>query len=125
MDTINNNQFPNRFKLISFYEKEWEESKNLLLALKAFCINENNAIEEKFNKLSKLIQKFQIQNRTYKYKTEDKFSKYYMSKNCSNLKEAIESYFQKNQSKFYIKLLPFIIDQALLLEERTKNKYGE
>ena len=123
MDIINNSEFPSRFKLISYYEKEWEESKNLLLNLKKFCIDENNSIEDKFNELSKLIQKFQIQNRSYKY--EDISLKYYISKNCSNLKEAIESYFQNNIPEFYSKILPFIIDQALLLKERAKNKYGE
>lgn len=42
-----------------------------------------------------------------------------------NLNLAIKFYFKKNEENFYLNLLPFIIEQSLLIEERAKNKYGE
>ena len=117
------NKFPTKFKLISFY-KEWEDSKNLLLKLKTFCLNENLSIEEKFQELSSLIKKFENQ---YKKKINNYYSDIikYNKNNCINLQKAIKSYFTNDENKFYSKLLPFIIEQALLIEERANSKYGE
>ena len=66
-------------------------------------------------KLSAIIQNFEKQNGDEDYD-------YY---NCINLRDAIKSYFNGKEETFYTQILPFIIDQALLIEERAKNKYGE
>ena len=116
-------EFPKKFKLVSYYEKEWEESKKRLSNLKTFCINENNSIKDKFQELSTLIQHFQNIHRKDQY---EKISlEYYSFQNCKHLKQAINSYYKDNESAFYTKILPFIIDQSILLEERAKNKYNE
>ena len=112
----NNSSFPTKFKLISFYEEEWNNSKKILLNLKNECENKNFSLEVKFQKLSLIIQEFEKQNGDEDY-----------HKRCMNinLKEAITSYFEDKEDKFYSNILPFIIEQALLIEERAKNKYGE
>jgi hypothetical protein len=46
-------------------------------------------------------------------------------KKCIGLQKAIQTYFSNNEEYFYSKLLPFIIDQSILLSERAKNKYNE
>ena len=113
-EVINKNiEFPKRFKLVSYYEKEWEESKKHFINLKAFCANEKYLIKDKFQKLTTLIQHFHGG------------LKFVISQNCKNLKEAIKSYYKDNELTFYTKILPFIIDQAILLEERAKNAYNE
>ena len=111
--------FPTKFKLISFYEEEWNNSKKVLLNLKDECKNENIPIKEKFQKLSTIIQNFEKQN------GDEDYGKKYLKNNCINLEEAIKSYFNNQEENFYTKLLPFIIDQSLLIEERAKNKYGD
>ena len=45
------NEFPKKFKLVSFYEDEWNNSKKILLDLKSECQNKDISLEEKFNKL--------------------------------------------------------------------------
>ena len=97
--TKEQNIFPTKFKLVSFYEDEWNNSKKILLDLKSQCQNKDISLEEKFQKLS--------------------------ANKCMNLDLAIKFYFKKNEENFYTELLPFIIEQSLLIEERAKNKYGE
>ena len=111
--------FPTKFKLISFYEEEWSNSKKVLLNLKDECKNENIPIKEKFQKLSTIIQNFEKQN------GDEDYGKKYLKNNCINLEEAIKSYFKDKEQNFYKELLPFIIEQSLLIEERAKNKYGD
>ena len=113
------NLFPTKFKLISFYEEEWNNSKNILLKLKEDCLNKDISLEDKFQKLSTTIQNLQGK------KTDGDYGSKYLNNNCINLIDAIKSYFEKKEDDFFTKLLPFIIEQALLLEERAKNKYGE
>ena len=113
--TKEQNMFPTTFKLISYYEKEWSHSKQILLNLKEDCKKNDITLDEKFNKLSSIIQNFEKQNGDEDYD-------YY---NCINLRDAIKSYFNGKEETFYTQILPFIIDQALLIEERAKNKYGE
>ena len=116
MESLNNSkgQISKRFKLVSYCKEEWEIIKNILLDLKDKIFNEQLSLEEKFKELYLIIQKFQKKYRTnYLYK-----------KNCIGLQIAIDSYF-KDKSDFYSKILPFIIEQAILIEERAKNKYGE
>ena len=108
-----------KFKLISFYEEEWENSKKLLLKLKEDCQNNDISLEEIFQKLSTIIQIFEKQNSNEDYNNKN------LKNNCINLKEAIKNYFGEEEEKFYNDLLIFIIEQALLLEERAKNKMGE
>ena len=122
-NNIETNQLPKRFKLISYYKEEWEITKKTLLDLKTKSINEKISTDEKFHDLYSLIQKLEGQNRT----SLDIFKniKNLNSKNCIGLQKAIKSYFSNNESIFYSKILPFIIDQALLIEERANNKYGE
>ena len=108
-----------KFKLLSFCKEEWENSKKLLLKLKEDCQNNDISFEEKFQKLSTIIQIFEKQNGD-----EDHNNKY-LKNNCINLKEAIKHYYENEEEKFYKDLLIFIIEQALLLEERAKNKRGE
>ena len=64
-------------------------------------------------------QNFQEQNR------DEDYDYHYLRNNCINLKDAIKSYFNGKEETFYTQILPFIIDQALLIEERAKNKYDE
>ena len=113
------NIFPTKFKLISFYEEEWNNSKKILLNLKEECQNKDISLEEKFQKLSIIIQDFE------KQKGDEDYDEKYLKNNNINLKQAIKSYFKNNEETFYIKLLPFIIEQSLLIEERAKQKYGE
>ena len=111
--------FPTKFKLVSFYEDEWNNSKKILLNLKFDFLNKDISLEDKFQKLSTVIQNFEKQNGNEDSKKD------YLSDNCNNLKLAIESYFKNKSENFYLNLLPFIIEQCLLIEERAKNKYGE
>ena len=111
--------FPTKFKLISFYEEEWNNSKKLLLKLKEESENKDISLEEKFQKLSTLIQTFEKQN------GDEDYGDKYLKNNCINLKEAIKHYYENEEEKFYKDILPFIIEQALLIEERAKNKRGE
>ena len=109
---------PRKFKLISFYE-EWNNAKNILLNLKSFYENEMISLDDKFQKLSSIIQDFEKLNGNEDYNNK------YLKKNCMNLKSAIKSYFKDKEENFYKELLPFIIEQSLLIEERAKSKYGE
>ena len=109
---------PTKFKLISFYE-EWDHSKSILLNLKSSSENENISLDDKFQKLLTIIQDFEKQNGNEDYNNK------YLKNNCMNLKSAIKSYFKDKEQNFYRELLPFIIEQSLLIEERAKNKYGE
>ena len=111
--------FPTKFKLISFYEEEWNNSKKILSTLKDDCQNKDISLEDKFQKLSTIIQNFEKQNGDIDYDS------YFLKNNCINLKEAIKSYFNNKEENFFTKLLPFIIEQSLLIEERAKNKYDE
>jgi len=113
------NEFPKKFKLVSFYEDEWNNSKKILLDLKSECQNKDISLEEKFNKLSTIIINFEKQ-----HGNEDYYS-HSLSNKCMNLDLAIKYYFKDKEENFYTNLLPFIIDQSLLIEERAKNKYGE
>ena len=63
-------------------------------------------------KLSAIIQNFekQIGYEDYNYR--------YLRNNCINLKDSIKSYFNGKEETFFKQILPFIIDQALLIEER-------
>ena len=119
----NDNQNKKRFKLISYYKSQWETAKKILLDLKSKIINTNYSLSEKFQSLYLIIQNFQIQNRTSQYILKD--LKKLKEKKCIGLEKAIKSYFSKDESFFYAKLLPFIIDQAILIEERANEKYGE
>jgi len=60
--TKEQNMFPTTFKLISYYEKEWSHSKQILLNLKEDCKKNDITLDEKFNKLSSIIQNFEKQN---------------------------------------------------------------
>jgi len=115
--TKEQSMFPTTFKLISYYEKEWSHSKQILLNLKEDCKKNDITLDEKFNKLSAINQNFQEQNR------DEDYDYHYLRNNCINLKDAIKSYFNGKEETFYTQILPFIIDQALLIEERAKNKY--
>ena len=121
METNQEKNLPlTKFKLISFYKEEWDNSKKLLLKLKEDCQNNDISFEEKFQKLSTIIQIFEKQN------GDEDYNNKYLKNNCINLKEAIKYYFgEEKEEKFYKDLLIFIIEQALLLEERAKNKMGE
>ena len=104
---------PTKFKLISFYE-EWDHSKSILLNLKSSSENENISLDDKFQKLSTIIQDFEKLNGNEDYNNK------YLKNNCMNLKSAIKSYFKDKEQNFYRELLPFIIEQSLLIEERAK-----
>ena len=121
-NNIKDKETPKRFKLVSYCKEEWEIIKSILLELKNKCINEKLSVEQKFIELYSVIQKFQNKYRTKQY--IPKKLNYLNKKNCIGLQKAINSYFN-DKSFFYLKLLPFIIEQALLIEERAKNKYGE
>ena len=124
MESLNNSkgQISKRFKLVSYCKEEWEIIKNNLLDLKDKIFNEQLSLEEKFKELYLIIQKFQKKYRTDHYNSKN--LNYLNKKNCIGLQIAIDSYF-KDKSNFYSKILPFIIEQAILIEERAKNKYGE
>ena len=116
-------ELPTIFKLVSYYQEEWNNSKKILEELKLFFIDDKNSLEEKFQRLSDTIKTFQNLHR------KDSFSMKFIKDdgkiNCVSLNEAIKSYYKTNEKDFYTKVLPFIIDQALLLEERAKEKYNE
>ena len=118
-----NSDFPKRFRLVSFYKEEWETSKKILLQLKKVCTNNHKPFEEKFQKLSSVIQIFESQHRFNQFNAEDIINLH--TKKCIGLENAIKSYFENNEDVFYLKILPFIIDQALLLQERAEKKYKE
>ena len=122
-DNKDNEQFPTRFKLVSYYLEEWKNSKKSLLQLKTDLISGNISLEIKFQKLSEIIRLFQNLHRAnyYNKKSLERYNK----RNCISLKQAIKSYFKIEEIIFYTKILPFMIEQALLLEERAKIKYGE
>lgn len=111
--------FPTKFKLISYYKEEWLDSRNILLYLKDDCLKKDISLETKFQKLSTVIQNFEKQNGNEDYNNK------YLKNNCINLKSAIKSYFNNKEENFYTELLPFIIEQGLLIEERANKKYGE
>ena len=119
----NNSGFPKRFKLISFYKEEWETSKKILLQLQKMCTKPKVSIEEKFQKLSSVIQIFEHKHRFNQFNAEDIIN--LNTKKCIGLENAIKDYFKNNIEIFYSQILSFIIEQALLLPERAKNKYGE
>ena len=114
---------PKRFNLVSFYEEEWETSKKILLQFQKFCVKEINPIEEKFQKLYSTIQIFENHHRFNQFNAEDIIN--LQGKKCIGLEKAIEDYFKNNIDIFYSKIIPFIIEQALLLPERAKHKYRE
>ena len=118
-----NVQFPKKFKLISFYKEEWETSKKILLQLKKVCTSNKITSQDKFEKLSSVIQIFESQHRFNQFNAEDIINLHV--KKCIGLQKAIQTYFSNNEEYFYSKLLPFIIDQSILLSERAKNKYNE
>ena len=64
---ITKDLFPIKFKLISFYEEEWNNSKTILSTLKDECQNKDISLEEKFQKLSTIIQNFEKQNKDVEY----------------------------------------------------------
>ena len=103
------NLFPTKFKLVSFYEEEWKKSKKELLNLKDECENKDISLEDKFKKLSNIIQKFENQN------GDEDYEDCSFQDNCFNLQAAIKLYFANKEEDFYKNLLPFIIDQSLLL----------
>ena len=115
-----NSDFPKRFRLVSFYKEEWETSKKILLQLKKVCTNNHKPFEEKFQKLSSVIQIFENQHRFNQFNAEDIINLH--TKKCIGLENAIKSYFENNEDIFYSKILPFIIDQALLLQERAEKR---
>jgi hypothetical protein len=117
------NELPKKFKLISFYEEEWETSKKILLQLKKVCISNKISSEEKFEKLSSVIQIFESVNRFNQFNPEDIINLH--TKKCIGLQKAIKTYFANNEEIFYTKLLPFIIEQSILLYDRANNKYKE
>ena len=114
---------PKKFNLVSFYEEEWETSKKILLQLQKFCTKEKTPIEEKFQKLYSTIQIFENHHRFNQFNAEDIIN--LQGKKCIGLEKAIEDYFKNNIDIFYSKIIPFIIEQALLLPERAKHKYRE
>lgn len=114
--------FPNKFRLISSYDEEWETSKKILLQLKKIATSKK-AIEEKYQKMASVIQIFESQHRFNQFNQEDIINLHI--KKCIGLETAIKSYFNENEEKFYTEILPFIIEQALKLPERAKKKYGE
>jgi hypothetical protein len=114
---------PKKFNLVSFYEEEWETSKKILLQLKKICTKEKTPIEEKFQKLYSTIQIFENHHRFNQFNAEDIIN--LQGKKCIGLEKAIEDYFKNNIDIFYSKIIPFIIEQALLLPERAKHKYRE
>ena len=118
-----NVHFPKRFKLISFYKQEWETSNKILLQLKKVCSSNKISSEEKFERLSSVIQIFESQHRFNQFNAEDIINLH--TKKCIGLQKAIKTYFSANEEIFYTKLLPFIIDQSILLSERAKNKYND
>ncbi len=115
-------KFPQKFNLITYYEEEWETSKKILLQLKKFSLQKNLSLEEKFNKLSSVIQIFESKNRFNQFNAEDIINLH--TKKCIGLEKAIKLYFS-DEDIFYSKLLPFIIEQSLLLSERAKKEYKE
>ena len=115
--------FPKKFRLISFYKEEWETSQKILLQLKKQCSNTKFTSEEKFEKLCSTIQIFESQHKFNQFNAEDIINLH--GKKCIGLYRSIKTYFKNNEENFYNKILPFIIDQALLLPERGKNRYGE
>ena len=118
-----NSKFPTSFKLVSFYKEEWETSKKILLQLKKCCTNLKTPIEEKFQKLSSVIRIFESRHRYNQFNAEDIINLH--GKNCIGLEKSIKSYFKNQEESFYLKMIPFIIDQAILLHERANQKYGE
>ena len=116
-------EFPNRFRLISDYKEEWETSKKILLQLQKFCTNSKMSPEDKFQKLSSTIQIFESQHRFNQFNAEDIINLHI--KKCVGLEKAIRTYFKNNIELFYSKLIPFIIEQALLLPERANKKYNQ
>ena len=116
-------EFPKRFRLISDYKEEWETSKIILLQLQKFCTNSKMSPEDKFQKLSSTIQIFESQHRFNQFNAEDIINLHI--KKCVGLEKAIRTYFQNNIELFYSKLIPFIIEQALLLPERANKKYNQ
>ena len=97
METNQEKNLPlTKFKLISFYKEEWDNSKKLLLKLKEDCQNNDISLEEKFQKLSTIIQIFEKQN------GDEDYNNKYLKNNCINLKEAIKNYFgEEKKEKFY------------------------
>ena len=63
-------------------------------------------------KLSAIIQNFEKQN------GDEDHDYSYLRNNCINLKDSIKSYFNGKEETFYTRILPFKINQALLIEER-------
>jgi hypothetical protein len=115
--------FPKRFKLISYYEEEWETAKKILIQLRKICINDKKSLDEKFQKLTSTIQIFESQHRFNQFNAEDIINLH--TKKCIDLETAIKEHYKNNEILFYTKIIPFIVDQALLLPERAKKKYGE
>ena len=112
---------PQRFRLISSYEEEWELSKKMLNYLKKVS-QSKKSISEKFQLLASTIQIFESKNRFLQFNYEDIIILH--TKKCIGLETAINTFFKEDLEKFYNEILVFIIDEALELEKRAKEKYG-
>ena len=115
-------KLPKNFKLISGYKEEWETSKKILSQLQKKCTSKKS-LEEKYEILISTIQIFESKHRFNQFNAEDIIMLH--TKRCIGLKAAIKLYFQDNEESFFTDILPFIIEQALLLFDRAKSKYGE
>lgn len=96
------NLFPTKFNLISFYEEEWKNSKIELLNLKEESQNQDISLEDKFQKLSNIIQNLETQNGDEDYEDGS------LQNNCINLKKAVKLHFANKEEDFYNNLLPLL-----------------
>jgi len=115
-------KLPKNFRLVSSYKEEWETSKKILTQLQKKCTSKKS-LEEKYEILASTIQIFESKHRFNQFNAEDIIMLH--TKRCIGLKTAIKSYFQDNEENFFSNILPFIIEQALLLYDRANNKYKE
>lgn len=115
-------QLPKKFRLVSSYKEEWETSKKILTQLQKKCTCKKS-LEEKYEILASTIQIFESKHRFNQFNAEDIIILH--TKRCIGLQTAIKSYFQHNEEVFFATILPFIIEQALLLFDRANSKYGE
>lgn len=96
------NLFPTKFNLISFYEEEWKNSKKELLNLKEESQNKDISLEDKFQKLSNIIQNLETQNGDEDYEDGS------LQNNYINLKKAVKLHFANKEEDFYNNLLPLL-----------------
>ena len=125
---MSKDEFPKKFRLISYYKETWDTSKKILLQLKKMIISklskDNNINNfDPFDLLSSVIQIFENKNRFNQFDAKDIIES--QSKKCIALNIAIKTHFKNNINFFYLEILPFIIDQALLLDERANQFCGE